>query len=239
MEPVYRRGATGNFERRRPNTKKKNTRYKAELMKQAVLCLLVFVGCLFVNFSQNPNLEVVKNSVELIIKTNTDFKKIPSALHQTFLSLLPNQETENIGEKELLTALQLPVEAPITSSFGLRTHPADGTESFHYGVDLGAASGEKIKCVANGQVESVTSDAEYGNHILVRHSDTIVTLYAHCSEILPEVGDQITKGQVIATVGATGNTTGPHLHFEIRDENTWLDPAEFLTFPPQEDTSHD
>ncbi len=239
MEPVYRRGTAGNLERRRQSTKKKNTHYKTELMKQASLCLFLFIVCLFVRLSENPNISAVKNSVELMIKTNTDFKKIPSQLYKTFEALLPNHETENIGEKEFLTDLHLPVEASVTSSFGLRTHPTDGTETFHYGVDLGAASGDKIKCVADGQVESVTSDEEYGNYILVRHSNTILTLYAHCDEILPQPGDQITKGQIIATVGATGNTTGPHLHFEIRDGDTFLNPTDFLDFPSQEEVDHD
>ena len=239
MEPVYRRSTSANPNRRRQHTVKKNTPYKAELMKQASLCLILFILCLFVRLSESPNISAVKNSVELMIKTNTDFKMIPAQLYKTFQSLLPNNETENIGEKELLTALQHPVEAPVASSFGLRTHPTDGTEAFHYGVDLGAPSGEKIKCAADGQVESVTSDAEYGNYILVRHSNSIATLYAHCSEILPQVGDRIAKGQVIATVGATGNTTGPHLHFEIRDGDTFLNPADFLTFPSQEDIAHD
>ena len=228
MEQVYRRRNTEGSYRIRYTGTKTHSPYKITLFKQSLFCLLIFSFCLFVKVTSNSALLPAKNSIELIINTTTDFKNIPKQLHEFFTSLLARDNENNLGDKDLLASLTKPVEAPLTSPFGLRTNPGNGEEAFHYGVDLGAAMGEKIKCAAQGEAVEVGKNDEYGNYIVVRHSETIYTLYAHCKELLPKVGDTINAGQVIATVGDTGNATGPHLHFEIRDGETWLDPAAFL-----------
>ena len=232
MEEVYRRRTSGSASARSKTAKTfaRSGNYKKMLIQQALLCLLIFIGCLFTKLSSNPDLDIVKNSIQLILNTQTDFNQIPKQIRKFVQSLLPGEEARSLEGDDLLTSLTKPVEAPITSPFGLRTHPTDGTENFHYGVDLGAPEGEKIKCAADGTAAEVGENADYGNYILVQHADSVCTLYAHCQEVLPTVGDAISAGQVIATVGATGNTTGPHLHFEIRDGDTWLDPERLLNF---------
>ncbi|MBE7040300.1 MAG: M23 family metallopeptidase, partial [Ruminococcaceae bacterium] len=90
--------------------------------------------------------------------------------------------------------------------------------------------GEKIVCAQKGVAKSVSEDSEYGKYITVDHGEGIVTLYAHCSEIIAKEGDEIQAGQMIAKVGSTGNVTGAHLHFEIKDEENWLNPEEFINF---------
>ncbi|MBQ2696208.1 MAG: M23 family metallopeptidase [Clostridia bacterium] len=228
MEQVYRRRSSESSARLRYTGTKTPSPYKKTLVKQSVFCLLVFAFCLFVKVTPNRALLPAKNSINLIINTKTDLTKIPGQIQSFFTSLTAKDTESNLGDKELLTRLVKPVEAPLTSPFGLRTDPENNEEAFHYGVDLGAPMGEKIKCAAEGEATEVGENAEYGNYIVVRHSETVYTLYAHCQEVLPKTGDAITAGQVIATVGDTGNATGPHLHFEIRDGETWLDPAKFL-----------
>lgn len=227
MEQTYRRQRERTAPRTRTNPSKPKGNYKQTLIRQSLFCLIVFVGCLSVYLSKDAAMAPAKNSIKLIVDTQTDFRSIPKSIGSFFQSLFSGEDKQ-LAEKSLLADLVLPVNAPVTSPFGLRTHPTDGEEAFHYGVDFGAAEGEKIQCAAAGEAAEAGESPEYGNYILVKHSDSIYTLYAHCQEVLPKVGDAISAGQVIATVGATGNVTGPHLHFEIRDGDTWLDPANFL-----------
>lgn len=233
METMYRRQRTEFPSRMRYETKETSS-FKKMLLKQSAFCLIILCICLLIKTSQNPVLAPAQKVIGAIVDTNTDFKQIPAQFRGFVQSLLPDEEERSLNDKDLLTHLIKPVEAPVTSPFGLRTDPNQGEEAFHYGLDLGASQGDKIKCAAGGTVEEAGENAEYGKFIIIRHSDTVSTLYAHCEELLPQTGDIVNAGQVIATVGATGNATGPHLHFEIRDGETWLDPAKFLDFDQKE-----
>lgn len=122
---------------------------------------------------------------------------------------------------------QIPVEGVRTSAFGMRTHPISGKESFHYGLDIGAPEGTPIAAFADGTVRE-TGSSSYGNYIVLDHEDGIATLYAHCTEILAQKGDQVAAGDTIATVGATGNATGNHLHLEVWRAGKALNPAHFF-----------
>ena len=230
MEQVYRRRQDYGRTRRR-QAEAGGVRYKQGIIKQSAVCLLLFIGARGVKLSSQPGMEPVKSAINRIITEQTDFSKLPEQLYG-FLEthILHRESPENLAGKEALLHMTAPVEAGVTSGFGLRNHPLDGGEKFHYGVDLGAGAGEDIRAAEAGEAVEVGVDASYGNYILLRHGDSIYTLYTHCESLLTAQGDVVQKGQVIATVGETGGATGPHLHFEIRDEDTWLDPAEFITF---------
>ena len=106
--------------------------------------------------------------------------------------------------------------APTTSRFGWRTHPLTGSRRFHSGIDIGAPSGTPVVATATGTVISAGWNGGYGKAIVIQHNDSQQTLYGHLSEISVQPGQQITQGSVIGLVGSTGNSTGPHLHFETR-----------------------
>ena len=233
MEQIYRRQSITSPPRSRVPAAEA-TSYKKTLLKQSAFCLLVLCGCLCIKTMQNPSLLPAQKTIQLVVDTTTDFRHLPAQMQAFFRSLLPESKDPTLEGKELLAHLTMPVKAPITSPFGLRNDPNSNQEAFHYGLDLGAPQGDKIKCAASGTVEEAGENAEYGKYIIIKHSDTISTLYAHCQELLPQAGDTVNAGQIIATVGATGNATGPHLHFEIRDGETWLDPAKFLDFSKKE-----
>ncbi|MBM0744912.1 M23 family metallopeptidase (plasmid) [Phormidium sp. CLA17] len=124
----------------------------------------------------------------------------------------------------------LAVAASTTSSFGWRVHPISGESRFHAGIDFGAPMGATVIAAHSGQVVAAQWQGGYGLAIALRHKDgTEETLYAHLSEIFVQPGQWVEQGQPIGAVGSTGNSTGPHLHFEIR-QNTgkgWIavDPA--------------
>lgn len=111
----------------------------------------------------------------------------------------------------------VPLNGRITSQFGIRNDPFDGKKARHEGTDIAAPKGTEIVAAAGGTVSYVGYDDDgYGKYFKITHSDKVMTLYAHCSEILVKKGDTVTAGQTIALVGSTGQSTGNHLHFEIR-----------------------
>ncbi|MDM9383101.1 peptidoglycan DD-metalloendopeptidase family protein [Chlorogloeopsis sp. ULAP01] len=110
----------------------------------------------------------------------------------------------------------LNVPAPITSLFGWRTHPISGDRRFHAGMDIGAAMGTPILAAYSGQVEAAGWQGGYGLTVVMSHNNAQQTLYGHMSEIYVQPGQRVEQGSVIGRVGSTGNSTGPHLHFEVR-----------------------
>ncbi|HET6365284.1 MAG: LysM peptidoglycan-binding domain-containing M23 family metallopeptidase [Nitrospirota bacterium] len=121
-----------------------------------------------------------------------------------------------------------PLPGRITSGMGFRTHPVGGFRGKHTGIDLAAAPGTNITAAAAGSVLQ-TGEGEYiGKFVILAHRDSYTTLYGHCSQILTTPGKTVKKGQLIAKVGNSGRTTGPHLHFEIRKNAVPQDPLKYL-----------
>ena len=119
-----------------------------------------------------------------------------------------------------------PVQGPITSDFGYRF--IFGENNFHGGIDIAAPMGTAINAAADGTVVFAGEKGTYGNLVILSHSNGFLTYYAHCSKLLVTVGQSVTQGQPIAAVGSTGRSTGPHCHFEVRYQNTRLDPLFYL-----------
>ncbi|CAM8451138.1 Peptidase M23 [Candidatus Methylopumilus universalis] len=124
-----------------------------------------------------------------------------------------------------------PVNAPFnSSSYGWRVDPFLGVRSFHEGLDFSADAGQPIKATAAGIVISAEVTPEYGNMVRISHGSGLETRYAHAAKLLVKEGDRIKKNQVVALVGNTGRSTGPHLHYEIRMNGESLDPRKYLQY---------
>jgi murein DD-endopeptidase MepM/ murein hydrolase activator NlpD len=121
-----------------------------------------------------------------------------------------------------------PVQGPITSPFGYRIHPVLGYARLHSGLDYGVDHGTGIHAADNGVVIVAEWYGGYGNCIIIQHSNDLSTLYGHCSSLYVKNGDTVRQGQTIAAVGSTGMSTGPHLHFEVRQAGTPVDPLSYL-----------
>jgi murein DD-endopeptidase MepM/ murein hydrolase activator NlpD len=117
-----------------------------------------------------------------------------------------------------------PVAGRIGSGFGWRMHPILHRRMFHSGVDIGAGHGTTIRAAAAGRVVHASALGGYGNCVMVQHGSGYVTLYGHCSSLLVGVGRTVSQGQPIARVGSTGRSTGPHLHFEVRQNGRAINP---------------
>jgi murein DD-endopeptidase MepM/ murein hydrolase activator NlpD len=126
-------------------------------------------------------------------------------------------------------AFVYPVMGPrLSSDFGKRKHPVLKSTRHHHGVDLAAPEQSPIRAIAGGQVIYADPYAGYGNLVVVRHDDGMTSHYGHCRTIKVSIGQRVKPGQMIATVGSTGISTGPHLHFEIRVDGQPRDPELFL-----------
>jgi len=116
----------------------------------------------------------------------------------------------------------------VTSPFGPRIHPVYGVERFHSGVDFGTPLGTPILTVLDGVVVTVGPGGGYGNVVIIRHANNLSTVYAHLSKIYVKPGDFVKQGQIVALSGNTGVSTGPHLHFEVRENGKPVDPMPYL-----------
>ncbi len=122
----------------------------------------------------------------------------------------------------------MPARGVITSGFGWRRDPVYGDWRFHAGLDIAAPPGTPIVAAADGVVVSAGWHQGYGKVVEISHGHGIATFYAHCSRIAVRVGQRVRRGQIIAYIGATGKTTGPHLHYEVRVNGVPQNPERFI-----------
>ncbi|TYQ18067.1 UNVERIFIED_CONTAM: Membrane proteins related to metalloendopeptidases [Acetivibrio alkalicellulosi] len=159
-------------------------------------------------------------------------------------SILEDLEEINYSEPEISTNLEetqnkldeymdiiptlWPTSGGVSSGYGYRLDPFTYRRRFHYGIDISAPTGREIKTSAKGKVILSEWYGDYGKTVIVDHGRGVTTLYAHCSDLLVNVGQTVDKGEVIAKVGNTGRSTGSHLHFEVRVNGSQVDPLEYL-----------
>ena len=143
---------------------------------------------------------------------------------------IPNKK-ETIDKKESFSAkLNIPVEGRISSNFGTRINPlTKKSNSFHSGIDFAAPNGTPVYAAESGTITKAEFNRNgYGNLIIIKHSEDLTTYYGHLSKMLVKVNQKVNRGELIGNVGSTGNSTGPHLHFEVRRGGIAHDPNEFI-----------
>ena len=121
-----------------------------------------------------------------------------------------------------------PLNGPVTSEFGWRTHPIYGTQKFHSGLDIGGDYGQPVVAAASGVVTDACWISGYGNTVIIDHGGGITTLYGHNQSFAVSAGQSVSQGEVIAYCGSTGNSTGPHCHFEVRVNGSVVSPYGYL-----------
>jgi murein DD-endopeptidase MepM/ murein hydrolase activator NlpD len=147
------------------------------------------------------------------------------AEQESLVELLAQQQSRGgTGPDDMIR----PVPGAISSGFGYRMHPILGYRRLHMGVDMNAGYGDAIVAAADGRVIYSGWRGGYGNAVIIDHGGGVATLYAHQSSIAVGYGDVVNGGDVIGYIGSTGLSTGPHLHFEVRENGTPVDPAGYL-----------
>jgi hypothetical protein len=130
--------------------------------------------------------------------------------------------------KALTIPSSRPLDVAVGSGFGFRPDPFTGRGALHTGLDFPADSGTPIRAAAGGVVRTAAWHPEYGQMLEIDHGNGLVTRYGHTSKILVKPGDLVKRGQVVANVGTTGRSTGPHLHFEVLVDGVQQDPQKFF-----------
>ena len=137
--------------------------------------------------------------------------------------------TENSYAAPGTMSLVYPVMGPrMSGDFGMRKHPIKKRHHHHHGIDLAAPMGAPIRSIAAGQVIYADPFGGYGKIVVVRHASGLTSHYGHCAELNVQIGDRVAAGDIIGTVGSTGLSTGPHLHFEIRIDGKPQNPERYL-----------
>lgn len=140
------------------------------------------------------------------------------------IAAAPSEETRG-------TAIALPEHRGVTSDYGWRTDPINGQARFHGGMDLRYAYGQAVHAAAAGTVTYSGEQGGYGTVVIVQHGNGLETRYAHLSAADVAVGTQVEAGAVIARAGSSGRSTGPHLHFEVRQDGHPVDPQALTDLP--------
>ena len=139
---------------------------------------------------------------------------------------LTQEEQDVINIKNTASFIK-PIEGTISSIYGFRETATGSVPKNHTGTDIAAQTGTKIKSATDGEVVLVSEQGDYGKHLKIQIGEVSI-IYAHCNAMYVNQGDKVTQGQEIAEVGSTGNSTGPHLHFEIRIQERTVDPQKIL-----------
>ena len=268
---------------RKTPTKKNDIRLIKKMIKQIIVCMIIY-GIFYLIVNSNYIFsEDFTNKVKEILSQDINFSQVYSVVSnrineiykQTIKEESQNEENEeqnkdiinndeNIGgAEENITTVETPdseivqeqipenetsglsqmeqdanhikntisfikpVNGKISSVFGLRNPTTSTVPKDHKGTDIATETGSKIVSATDGKVVLVSTTGDYGNHLKIQTNDVII-VYAHCNKLYVNEGDIIKQGQEIAEVGSTGNTTGPHLHFEVRYQNRYVDPQLIL-----------
>ena len=186
------------------------------------------------NSEQDVDLTIIEKYTENEEEVNTSELEVAKTETQTIVAEKIEEEQKQKEEEERINSLPdingiklavTPIEGTITSRYGVSSRIRKST---HTGLDIAATSGTPIKVVAAGTVIAASYDGSYGKLVKVDHGNGVETWYAHTSKMYVKVGEQVEAGDVIAAVGSTGNSTGPHLHLEIRVNGEHVNPQNYL-----------
>ena len=177
----------------------------------------------------DPSTMMVQDYQELVRDMHVEISEIDQASHnqqQSFSTIFSQLE----GKRNLLAATPSirPLKGWISSRFGYRESPFTGRREFHRGLDIATHAGSPIIAPANGLVTFAGSKGLMGNMVAIEHGFGMVTRYGHTQKLLKKKGDRVKRGEVIALVGNTGRSTGPHLHYEVRLNGVAVNPMNYF-----------
>lgn len=170
----------------------------------------------------NQDLELDLTITEIYDSNDITLESIEAAVAKVNEDEVIQVKLQELGATVNGVLLHQPMTGTITSRFGSRS------SGYHTGLDIATTEGTPIKAVASGTVTYAGSKGNYGNLVIISHGNEVETYYAHCSKIYVSVGQQIDTEEVIAAVGSTGNSTGPHLHLEVRVNGVIQNPQNYL-----------
>ncbi len=172
----------------------------------------------------------VANSVDIQQQLSTMFARLDSSLdsRESQLHVLQSMLSENKLKSERMVAGRPVTKGWMSSEYGMRSDPFHGNKRWHGGVDFAGRKGSDIIAVASGVVTFSGERSGYGLMVELNHSDGYITRYAHNLKNIAKVGAIVKKGEVVAKMGSSGRSTGPHVHFEVFKNGRTVDPASYI-----------
>ena len=226
--------------RNKSKSKRKNDWLVSLSTAQLVLACIGVALLLVVSKISPYTFTALKSEFETIMLTDMSVREVVGRIQSVFAPEIPSNfddvtepESESIASGgddtevyeasesvcfapfDTTVSMAVPVEGRVTSRFGYRNHPITGEFGIHNGIDIATDEGEFISAAFNGRVEDVGYNSVRGNYIVLSHGSNTKTMYLHCQQIIAPIGAIVRQGEIIATVGNTGWSTGPHLHFSI------------------------
>lgn len=178
------------------------------------------------------------STIETVSPDEILLSEIESLISNDEISQIITEQTDAYTELVSKLATQIsyldsrpdfyPTSGTYSSPFGYRKDPITGRSKLHNGIDISNKTGTPIYAAGTGIVTYSSYDGNFGNVMIIDHGHGYESVYAHCKTLLYSPGDEVTKGEQIGTMGTTGRTTGPHLHFEIRYNTTPINPLKFI-----------
>lgn len=224
----YKKFGSSSYKPRRYNEKS----YIDKLLLQSFISLVTIAVILLINNVNINFTNTISEGIKTTLNWNMDFSNVLGTF-SNFRNIIPETK-ENLGIAQVgiesfedNPSFIMPVEGVITSEFGERVHPVFKTVKMHNGIDIDAEIGTPIKSSTAGSVLQVGEDDINGKYVRVK-SGKYEVVYAHCYKISVKEGQKVKQGDILGEVGDTGVTSGPHLHFEIKDSGTPVSPMELL-----------
>lgn len=168
-------------------------------------------------------IDAPKSSAPVNAKAQKEDKKTVKKTEQK-----PAERKTDLKEEKPLS-FRVPVDGEITSQFGERIHPISGNASTHTGIDIAANHGATVISAAPGVVATTGNDDANGSYVIIKHDESLTTVYAHLSKICVSNGETVNDNTKIGEVGSSGISTGPHLHFEVKLNSKSVDPENYVT----------
>ena len=178
--------------------------------------------------TESQQQEQTENQEENKQTQETSSEGIGGATENQEQTIPLSQEEQDIANVKNTTSFIKPIEGNISSKYGYRETATGSVPKNHTGTDIASTTGTKIKSATDGEVVLSSEEGDYGKHLKIQIGEVSI-IYAHCNNLYVKQGEYVKQGQEIAEVGTTGNSTGPHLHFEIRYQERTVDPEKILT----------
>ena len=238
---------------------KKDIKLLKKMIIQIIVCLAIYFIIYIIQNGNYIFSQDFINKVNEVISYDTNFSELYQKIKNNITKpneMMNNEpsnsdeniggeceQTENLDQKEQdlsqieadiqtaknTTSFIKPIEATVSSEYGYRNPSTQRVPKNHTGIDLATNIGTKIKSATSGEVVLNSEEGDYGKHLKIQIGEVSI-IYAHCNALYVNQGDKVEQGQEIAEVGSTGNSTGPHLHFEIRVSERTIDPRTIMEF---------
>ncbi|MCR4590984.1 MAG: peptidoglycan DD-metalloendopeptidase family protein [Lachnospiraceae bacterium] len=168
---------------------------------------------------------LIKEYESMIAAETAQIAALEAAIKAEKAALAEEQRRKYDGGK---FAFPAPDYTRVSDDYGMRMHPTLGVEMMHNGIDLAAPSGSPVLAAYDGKVIAADYSPSMGNYIMLDHGDDLISIYMHCSSLGVSAGQEVSRGDRIAAVGSTGRSTGPHLHFGVRQSGSYVSPWKYL-----------